>query len=246
MTKKHDYSSEDLNANTHGELEQLAKLTGELAHEIKNPLSTVKINLKLIAEQLDSVTCDDPTLARARRKIAVVQKETNRVEKILDGFLKYVKRSDLDRVEADINELVSDMIDFYSAQAHSHSITMRQTLCAEPLNARVDTVMIKQVLLNLFLNAQQAMESGGELMIRTLRQGDRALIQISDTGCGIEPEKNRKIFEPFYSSRPDGTGLGLPTARRIVEAHGGTIKVTSEPGKGTAFAILLPLAGGGI
>ena len=165
MSEKGDYSSDVSKANSNGELEQLAKLTGELAHEVKNPLSTVKINLALIAEELDSVVSDNPSLSRAKRKLSVVRQETHRVEQILESFLKYVKHSELDLSRTDINELVADMVDFYSAQASSHSITMRQSLCDEPLQADGDAAMIKQVLLNLFLNAQQAMDGGGELMI---------------------------------------------------------------------------------
>jgi signal transduction histidine kinase len=233
------------------QLEELSKLTGRLAHEIKNPLSTIKINLELISEELAGfgpaksgqagTRADDPTLARARRKIAVIQKETDRLEHILDGFLRYIDRTELRLASTDINELVGDMIDFYSPQAYGRSVTIRQGLHPEPLICKVDADMLKQVLLNLFINAQQAMSNGGELMIRTQRQNDEAVIQVSDTGQGIAPERLPQIFEAYHSSRPRGSGLGLPTAKRIVEAHKGTITVNSEIGKGTSFTIRLPL-----
>ena len=233
------------------QLENLSKLTGELAHEIKNPLSTIKINLKLVSEELEdsnsakfgekSADRDNQRLKRALRKIAVIQKETDRLEQILDGFLRYVNRTELQLATVDINELVSDMVDFYSPQAHSHSITTRQGLYGEPLVCKVDADMLKQVILNLFINAQQAMSDGGELMIRTNRQKEDAVIQISDTGSGISPDKLPNIFDTYYSSRPQGSGLGLPTAKKIVEAHNGTITVDSVPGKGTLFTIKLPV-----
>ncbi len=233
------------------QLEELAKLTGELAHEIKNPLSTIKINLKLISEELQvpdvtesgkmSLDKDGQKLARARRKIAIIQKETDRLEEILDGFLRYINRAELQLANVNINELVSDMIDFYSPQAYSHSITIRQGLQNEPLICKIDARMLKQVILNLFVNAQYAMSNGGELMIRTDNQQTNAVIQISDTGCGIDKDILRNIFKPYYSSRPEGMGLGLATARKIVEGHKGTITVNSEPGKGTSFTIKLPL-----
>lgn len=233
------------------QLENLSKLTGELAHEIKNPLSTIKINLKLVSEELEdsnsakfgekSADRDNQRLKRALRKIAVIQKETDRLEQILDGFLRYVNRTELQLATVDINELVSDMVDFYSPQAHSHSITTRQGLYGEPLVCKVDADMLKQVILNLFINAQQAMSDGGELMIRTNRQKEDAVIQISDTGSGISPDKLPNIFDIYYSSRPQGSGLGLPTAKKIVEAHNGTITVDSVPGKGTLFTIKLPV-----
>jgi len=232
------------------QLEELGKLTGGLAHEIKNPLSTIKINLQLIKEGLEGRVTDsarnasgktDPSLARALRKVTVVQKETERLEQILDGFLRYVDRSEPRLASMDLNELVEDMIDFYSPTAYSQSITIRQGLHNEPLICEIDIDMIKQVMLNLFINAQQAMADGGELLIRTTRQGGDATIQVSDTGCGIAPDKLPWIFDAYYSSRPQGSGLGLAIAKRIIEAHNGAITVNSELEKGTSFTIRLPI-----
>ena len=171
----------------------------------------------------------------------MIQKETDRLEQILDGFLRYVDKTELQLATIDINELVGDMIDFYSPQAQSRSITIRQGLHNGPLICKVDADMLKQVILNLFINAQQAMSDGGELLIRTDRRQDGAVIQISDTGSGIAADKLPLIFNAYYSSRPQGSGLGLPTAKKIVEAHNGSIKVDSEPGKGTSFTITIPI-----
>ena len=232
------------------QLEELSKLTGGLAHEIKNPLSTVKINLRLVSEDLEQFNRAESSgsggngntgrLKRALRKLAVIEKETDRLEQILEGFLHYVGRTELHLTSVDINDLVGDMVDFYSPQARTHAITMRQGLHNEPLVCRLDADMLKQVILNLFINAQQAMSSGGDLMIRTGRLEKDVVIEISDTGNGIPPDKLEHVFDAYYSSRPQGSGLGLPTARKIVEAHNGSITVNSEPGKGTSFTIRLP------
>ncbi|MHC4622603.1 MAG: sensor histidine kinase [Planctomycetota bacterium] len=226
------------------QLEELGRLTGGLAHEIKNPLSTIKINLKLVNEDLEGAQADDPKRARALRKIAVIRKETDRLEQILEGFLRYIGRTELQIARVDINELVSDMVDFYSPQAHSRSITIRQGLHGGPLMCKVDADRLKQVLLNLFINAQQAMGAGGELIVRTNRQNENAIIQISDTGGGIAPDKLAHIFDAYYSTRPHGSGLGLSTAKRIVEAHDGAITVDSESERGTSFTIKLPICDG--
>jgi signal transduction histidine kinase len=225
------------------QIEEISRLTGGLAHEIKNPLSTIKINLKLISEDLDRRKSDSSrkTPESALRKISVVQKEADRLEQILEGFLRYIDKREPNLYAMDINTLVSDMVDFYSPQSQSNSITLRSAFCDEPLICKVDPDMLKQVLLNLFLNAHQAMPRGGELMVQTSRQGQDALIRISDTGVGIEPERIERVFDAYYSTRPQGSGLGLPTAKKIVESHNGTISVTSKPGKGTSFAIKLPL-----
>ena len=225
------------------QIEEISRLTGGLAHEIKNPLSTIKINLKLISEDLEGGKNDlsrkNPD--RALRKISVVQKEADRLEQILDGFLRYIDKREPKLYAIDINTLLSDMVDFYSPQAQSNSITLRSVFCDEPLICKVDPDMLKQVLLNLFLNAQQAMPRGGELMVQTSSEGPDALIRISDTGVGIEPQRIERIFDAYYSTRPQGSGLGLSTAKKIVESHNGTISVTSKPGKGTSFTIKLPL-----
>jgi signal transduction histidine kinase len=229
------------------QLEELGKLTGGLAHEIKNPLSTIKVNLKLISENLDRMDSgqtgpkNEQWIAGTRRKISVVQKEADRLEQTLDSFLRYIGRSELNLSSTDINEVVSDMVDFYSPQAHSHSITIRQGLSDERLICKIDESMLKQAILNLFINAQQAMDEGGELIIRTSRQEEKAVLQISDTGRGIAPDELKYIFDAYYSSRPHGSGLGLPTVKKIIEAHNGTIKVDSEPGRGTLFTIMLPV-----
>lgn len=232
-------------------VEELGKLTGELAHEIKNPLSSIKINLKLVREELEAAKSaqagqagrghNDQEFTRALRKIAVIEKETDRLEQILEGFLRYIGKTELQQASVDISSLMSDMIDFYSPQAYSHSIIIRQQLYDKPLVCKADEGMLKQVILNLFINAQQAMSDGGELLIRTDLRKKVAVIQISDTGSGIAPDKLGNIFDVYYSSRPQGSGLGLPTAKKIVEAHEGTINVDSELGKGTSFTIELPL-----
>jgi signal transduction histidine kinase len=229
-------------------VEELGKLTGELAHEIKNPLSSIKINLKLVREELEAAKSAQADrgqggleFTRALRKIAVIEKETNRLERILEGFLRYIYKTELQLASVDISSLISDMIDFYSPQARTHSIIIRQQLYDKPLVCKADEGMLKQVILNLFINALQAMSDGGELLIRTAREKKEAVIQISDTGSGIAQDKLPKIFDVYYSSRPQGSGLGLPTAKKIVEAHKGTISVDSEPGKGTSFNIKLPL-----
>jgi len=221
------------------ELEELSRLTGGLAHEMKNPLSIIKVNLKLISEDL--AMSKDENTRRAARKIGVVQKETDRLEQILEDFLRYIRKTELHLSAVDVNKLVIDMVDFYSPQAVSRSITLRLALCSQPLICMADSNSLKQVLLNLFINAQQAMPGGGELMLRTQKTNSEAVIIVSDTGKGIEPENLEKIFHAYYSTKAGGSGLGLSASKKIIEAHKGSMKVDSIPGKGTSFTILLPL-----
>ena len=216
------------------EVEGLGRLLGVIAHEIKNPLSTIKVNLRLVDEELEAGTSGDidQRLARARRKLSVIDKEASRLEQILDGFLRYADRTQPRLLAADLNPVIDDIIDFYMPQATVHSVTLRKSLHKEPLVCKIDAAMLKQAVLNLLINAQQAISGEGEVMVRTAGDGQYAQIQISDTGRGIPAQRLEHLFEPYQSSRPDGTGLGLATVKKIIDAHNGTIAVVSEPGRG--------------
>ncbi len=236
--------------------EQLAEfgaLTGHLAHEIRNPLSTIKVNLRLLSEDIETLDKHFKSTAanelpgdlaaryqRQLRKITSVMKEADRMADTLNDFLRYAGRLELHLADHDLNETLDDLIDFYEPQAMGKQIQIRRSLTEGPLLCRIDKDFIKQAVLNLFINAIQVMDEGGELMVRTSRRLETAVIEITDTGPGIPPELQDKVFDPYYTTRSGGTGLGLPTCRRIVEEHNGHIDLHSEPGRGTRFIIELP------
>jgi signal transduction histidine kinase len=220
-------------------LAELGTLTGGLAHEIKNPLSTVQLNLQLLAEDL---TPDNPAYPRIVNRLRTVQKETSRLRDILDDFLRYAGQLELDRRPTDLNELLEELVDFFLPQAQQQRAKVRLRRADEPLVAPVDPRLIKQAVLNLMLNALQAMPEGGELILSASKDDGAALIDIIDTGKGIAPEAIDKIFQAYYTSKKGGTGLGLAMTQRIVKEHGGQLSVTSEMGKGSDFQLRLPLA----
>jgi signal transduction histidine kinase len=244
QSKSANHSGGKTEGPTLSEVEGLGRLLGVIAHEIKNPLSTIKVNLRLVDEELQTGPSGDieQRLARARRKLSVIDKETSRLEQILDGFLRYADRTQPRLLAVDVNPIIDDIIDFYLPQAMVHSIILRKSLHNKPLVCLIDIGMLKQAILNLLINSQQAIGGEGEIMVRTAGDGQFAQIQISDTGKGIPAERLANLFEPYQSSRPDGTGLGLATVKKIIDAHEGTITVVSEPGQGTAFTIKLPIA----
>ena len=219
-------------------LAELGTLTGGLAHEIKNPLSTVQLNLQLLAEDL---TPDNPAYPRIVNRLQTVQKETSRLRDILDDFLRYAGQLELDRQPTDLNELLEDLVDFFLPQAQAQRAKLRLRRSEEPLVAEVDSKLIKQALLNLMINALQAMPEGGELILSAARQDGQALVDVIDTGKGIAPEALEKIFDAYYTSKKGGTGLGLAMTRRIIREHGGQLTVKSELGKGSDFSLRLPL-----
>src|SRR4051794_36404632 len=225
-------------------LAELGTLTGGLAHEIKNPLSTVQLNLQLLREDLDP---NNPSYSRIINRLNTVQQETTRLRETLDDFLRYAGRLELDRRPVEMNGLLEELVDFFSPQAHLNRVQLRLRRAAEPVRADVDPKLIKQAILNLMLNGIQAMSNnpaggGGDMILSVAATDGVATVDVIDTGPGIPPDQLDKIFGAYYSTKKGGTGLGLAMTKRIVDEHGGTLEVTSEPGKGSDFRMQLPLA----
>lgn len=219
-------------------LAELGTLTGGLAHEIKNPLSTVQLNLQLLQEDLSP---DDLAYTRIINRLETVRRETSRLGDILDDFLRYSGKIELDRRPVEINRLLEELVDFFSPQAQLHRVQLRLKPHEGEIIARIDPKLIKQAVLNLMINALQAMSEGGELILAVSTRPKQVVIDVIDTGRGIPPESAEKIFDAYYSTKKGGTGLGLAMTRRIVEEHEGEITVKSEVGRGSDFAIHLPM-----
>lgn len=217
---------------------EIATLAGGLAHEIKNPLSTILLNLELLAEDIEE--SEAATGHRMLRKVQTVQQECKHLQSILDDFLKFARVGELDLEPLDLNEVVGEFIDFYRNEAADHGIEISPHFQSDLPAVRLDRVLLRQVLMNLALNAQQAMTGGGLLELQTSTQGNEVLLDLIDSGAGMDDVTVKKMFQVFYSTKPGGSGLGLPTVRKIIEAHGGRITVDSEPGRGTRFTIALP------
>lgn len=219
---------------------ELAQLAGGLAHEVKNPLGTIRLNVQLLGEELASI--DSQEARRARHRVEVVLRECDRLAEILDDFLRYAKVSQPRFEWVDLNRMVSEVVEFGRPRIESAGIVVREDLAADLPSLFLDGDLIRQAILNLFLNAEAAMGKGGELILRTRLDGKDVVLDIVDTGPGIPLDRRELVFRPFYSTRRDGSGLGLPTARRIIEAHGGRLLLDSEPGRGTVFHVRLPQA----
>ena len=218
-------------------LAELGTLTGGLAHEIKNPLSTIQLNLQLLREDLP----DGEDFTRIKTRLTTVQKEASRLRDILDDFLRYAGRMELVRKPTDVTGLLEEMVDFFHPQAQLQRVQLRLRRAEGSLVVPLDERLMKQALLNLMLNALQAMPGGGEIILSARRDDGRVVIEVADTGKGMEPEVLERIFQAYYSTKKGGHGLGLAISRRVVEEHGGTIGAVSEVGKGTRFRIELPL-----
>ncbi len=229
-------------------LAELGAMTGGLAHEIKNPLSTVGLNAQLLQEDLQHLEIEAEERDRLVHRVETLHREVDRLRGILTDFLEFAGRIKLDIQRRDVREIVEELGDFYHPQCVQSGVVMRIDSCPSPAMARIDEGMLKQALLNLMLNAVQAMTADGdsqdqkELILRVQQSDGGVCIQVVDTGPGIPQDMLEEIFHPYVSGRKGGTGLGLPTSRRIVEEHGGHLLVDSELGRGTAFTIELPEA----
>ena len=228
----------EINRRLKAQYAEIAQLAGGLAHEIRNPLSTMSLNLDLLAEDFQKP--ETPRDRRVQQKIDRIRRETHRLHNILEDFLRFARVQELRLEPADLNEVVDDLRDFCEPQAATKNIVIRTQYAGDLPPVRLDVELFKQALLNLMLNAEHAMPDGGELILKTRRDGGYNVLELIDTGLGMSDEVRSRIFDAFYSTRPGGSGLGLPTTRKIVEAHAGTIAVDSEQGKGSQFILRLP------
>lgn len=217
---------------------ELATLAGGLAHEIRNPLSTIGMNLELLAEELEN---DDSQRARRMlRRIASLQGECRNLEEILNAFLQFARAGELHLSDGNLNTIVSDYVDFLEPQANSMEVELRPHLDSDLPVVMLDKSLMRQALVNLCRNAIEAMPEGGSIDLLTRTRGGDVVLEIIDTGKGMDEKTRGQMFQAFFSTRSGGSGLGLPTVRKIVEAHHGRISCESEVGKGTRFTITLP------
>jgi len=217
---------------------ELAELAGSLAHEIKNPLSVIRMNMELLGE--DFADAQTPQERRALTKIETVQKQCTRLENLLRDFLKFARLRDLELSPGSLNEVVDRVLNFFETQARQSDIEFIRFLDPALPSIKLDEQTLHAALLNLVKNSLEAMPDGGQLLARTRLTRQGVALDLIDTGCGMDSKTAMRMFEAFYSTKNGGSGLGLPTARKIIEAHGGRISVQSEVGRGTQFTIEFP------
>ncbi|BCA57031.1 hypothetical protein W02_41710 [Nitrospira sp. KM1] len=225
-------------------LKSLETIAGGFAHEIRNPLTSIKTFIQLAPERKD-----DPDFIREFSKI--VLDDVYRIERLIEEILDYARYMEPKLTEEDINDIVSSCLYFIDVKADSHGVKIEKELAQDLPRVMLDRQQLKQVFLNLFLNALDAMSArGGTLRVRTTkrdRPGGKSWVQIetSDTGHGIQETNLEHIFDPFFTTKHEsgeheGTGLGLTIVHQIIQEHHGEIRVTSAVDKGTTFVISLP------
>jgi two-component system, NtrC family, sensor histidine kinase HydH len=219
---------------------ELAELAGGFIHEIKNHLSTLGLNLQLLAEDFQQP--QNQRERRALERVSRLQGECQSLVDVANDFLRFARVKDLELTPGNLVAVVEELVDFFTPMARQSAIDIKCYLPSDLPAVPLNKDLFRQALLNLMLNAQQAMPEGGQLTIQAERGPEGVCLSLIDTGKGMTPESTARAFEPFFSTKPGGTGLGLATTRKIIEAHGGTIAIQSEVGRGTKISIQLPVA----
>ena len=215
-------------------LASLGSLAAGVAHEIRNPLSSIKGFATYFRERYE----DNPD---DRETAETMISEVDRLNRVITQLLEFARPMTMNRLPTSIQALISHALKTVEGQARERGIIIETKLPPEIGEIPLDADRISQVLLNLFLNAIAAMDQGGTLRVSLERRDGRTIrIAIADTGAGIRKEDLPRVFDPYFTTKPSGTGVGLPIVQKIVEAHGGEILLESEPGRGTTATLLLP------
>jgi PAS domain S-box-containing protein len=218
----------------------LGEMAASLAHEIKQPIAAAITSANTCVEWLAQ---EPPNLDRARAAAAKIDKYGNRAAEIIDHIRSLYRKSPPQSELIDVNEIVHEIFTLLQGEAIRYSVAMRSELAGELPKIKADRVQLQQVFMNLILNALEAMgDEGGELTVKSQRQDGQLLFLVSDTGPGLPVGNVDQIFSAFFTTKPQGSGMGLAISRSIVESHGGRLWATANNGRGATFHFTLPTA----
>jgi signal transduction histidine kinase len=214
------------------------RLTRGVAHEVKNPINAIVLHLQLLQNKLAHTEPD------ARRHMDIIDSEIRRLDRVVQTLVDFTRPRDLHLEEVDLRRLLEEVAMLAAPDAEQHGVTIERTLPNEPLPITADIDLIKQALLNVVLNGIQAMPKGGPLTISSQRTGDTVIAEVRDRGCGIAHDLHEKIFELYFTTKKDGSGMGLAYAYQILQWHHGSVGFESLEGQGTTFRFRIPAAPG--
>ena len=218
----------------------LGEMAASLAHEIKQPIAAAITSANSCVEWLAH---EPPNLDRARAAAARIDKYGNRAAEIIDRIRSFYKKSPPQRELVDVNGIIQEMLTLLKGEATRYSVTTRTELAAELPKIMADRVQLQQVFMNLVLNAIEAMQdSGGDLTVKSQLHDGQLQFSVCDTGVGLLSEVVDRMFSAFFTTKPQGSGMGLAISRSIVESHGGRLWATANTGRGATFHFTLPTA----
>jgi PAS domain S-box-containing protein len=213
----------------------IGEMSARIAHEIKNPLASIQTGIQLLESQIAKDKTQKSFYERLRGEI-------QRVDSILKGLLSYAREEHLNLKTTQITQIINRFSELVKPTLKKHRLNLQMQVAEDLPQVKIDEQKIEQVLWNVFLNAIQASDPGKKIILTLNQRNHNVILSISDEGGGISESQIKKVFQPFFSTRTQGSGLGLPISKKIIEKHGGRISVKSEAGKGTTFTIELPIA----
>jgi two-component system sensor histidine kinase HydH len=217
----------------------LARLLKRLAHEIRNPLSSLDVQFQLLEEDLGALS--PPVNAPLAARMGIIRGELRRLDSIVERFLKLAGPSALELEPVDIKKMVTHVCDLLRPEASTRKIEILAEVDPELPPVTVDSVRLTQALMNIVINGVQAISGGGTVKVSAAKAGEHLLLRVQDTGPGILPNELGEIFDPYFTTKPEGSGLGLWIAQQIAVAHGGELRAENAPGGGAVFLLTLPL-----
>ncbi|HTY85120.1 MAG TPA: ATP-binding protein, partial [Silvibacterium sp.] len=211
----------------------IGRLTSGVGHEVKNPINAIVVHLELLRSKVGSE-------AAAGRHLEIIQSEIQRLDRVVQTLVDFSRPVELKLADHDMRQIVSSVLMLASAGLESYSVTVVSQLPDHPVMVKVDADLLKQALLNVVLNGAQAMADGGELSVRLKEEGRSAVIEVQDHGEGIPDEIRPKIFDLYFTTKRDGSGIGLAMTYRILQLHHGQLDVESKLGEGSTFTLSVP------
>lgn len=213
------------------------RLTRGVAHEVKNPINAIVLHLQLLQNKLEQVDPD------TRRHMDIIDSEIHRLDRVVQILVDFTRARELRMEDISMRRMLEDVAMLAAPDAQQHGVEIRREFSLEPLPVKADSDFMKQAILNVVLNGVQAMPEGGVLLLAARRDEDTVVMEISDQGGGIPPEVQEKIFELYFTTKKEGSGIGLAQTYQIMQWHYGSVEFETEEGKGTTFRLRLPLAG---
>lgn len=220
-------------------MDSLVRLAGGIAHEIGNPLNAITIHLELLKKRLTGLP--DEKRKEIAASLSNIQDETRRLDRIIRSFLKATRKPPLRFRLADLNEVIGDAVSFLEPEMRAGKVAVKFSRDKGLPPFLLDQERLYYAFINLLKNALEAMPGGGAVTVTVAHKQRCAIVTIADTGCGIPEKDLSKIFDIYYTTKPEGSGLGLMMVYDAVTEHGGKVEVASKEGKGTAFKVLLPI-----
>ena len=214
----------------------IGRLTSGVGHEVKNPINAIVVHLELLRNKLGGASVP------AARHLDIIESEIHRLDRVVQMLVDFSRPVELQLVEQDLRPVIGDVLTLASVEFSTRNVTLESRLPSKPLMAKIDSDLLKQAVLNVIQNGAQSMPDGGKLEVTLEEDRKTAVLCVADEGIGIPDEIREKIFDLYFTTKTEGSGIGLAMTYRILQLHHGSVEVQSRVGRGTEFRLRIPLA----